>query len=164
MDFDAVSVKELLDRYHQTKAHFETAARSVPPDKFDSPPAPGKWTARQIICHLGDCEAVAAWRYRMIIAQPGSTLTAFDQEKWEKELGYGGQSWEDALRAYTVLRWYNLEMLRRLPVEAWSRVAMHEERGENSLFRLVKHNAEHVENHAQQVRNIARKFAGAAAG
>lgn len=100
----------------------------------------------------------------MIAAQPGSTLTAFDQEKWERELLYGYQPWEDALRAYGSMRWHNLNMLRGLPLEAWSRSAIHEERGENTLFGLVKHNAEHVENHAGQVLNIRRRFAGAATG
>ncbi len=164
MDFDLPAITQLLERYQKGILLFEDAVRSVPPNRFDSPPAPTKWTARQIVTHVADCEAVAAVRYRMIAAQPGSTLTAFDQEKWANELAYGYQPWEDALRAYSSMRWHNVNMLRGLPLGAWSRIAIHEERGENTLFRMVKHNAEHVENHAGQVRNIATRFAGAAAG
>lgn len=162
MGFDLPAVTELLDRYQKGIMLFEEAVRGVPADRIDSPPQPGKWTARQIVAHVADCEAVAAVRYRMIAAQPGSTLTAFDQEKWANELLYGYQPWEDALRAYSSMRWHNLNMLRGLPLEIWSRSAIHEERGENTLFRMVKHNAEHVENHAGQVLNIRRRFAGAA--
>jgi hypothetical protein len=161
MSFDLASVAELLERYHRGIALFEDAARSVPASHMDAPPAPEKWTARQIICHVADSEGVAIVRYRMIAAQPGSTLTAFDQELWASQTLYEFMPWEDALRAYVAMRQHNVNMLRGLPLEAWSRSAIHVERGENSLFKLVQHNAVHVEGHAGQVLKIQRGLASA---
>jgi hypothetical protein len=164
IDLDLPSITELLNRYEKGIVLFTDAVHGVPADRFDTPPQPGKWTARQIVAHVADCEAVAAVRYRMIAAQPGSTLTAFDQDRWANQLLYAYQPWEDALAAYAAMRRHNLHMLRALPPEAWSRSAIHEERGENTLFRMVKHNAEHVENHAGQVLNLRRHFARATGG
>lgn len=158
MDFDLASVTQLVERYHHGIELFANAARAVPPQHVDSSPAPGKWTARQIICHVADSEAVAIVRYRMIAAQPGSTLTAFDQEKWANETLYSSQPWEEALEAYRVMRRHNVNMLRGLPLSAWSRSAVHVERGENTLYRLVDHNATHAENHTGQLLAIAAAF------
>jgi len=44
-------------------------------------PAPGEWSIQEIVCHLADVEVVNGWRYRMILAQSGSRLTAFDQDR-----------------------------------------------------------------------------------
>jgi hypothetical protein len=150
-DFDLSATAQLLDRYHQGIALFVDAVHKVPEAQMDSIPAPGKWTARQIVCHVADSEAVAAVRYRMIAAQPGSTLTAFDQEKWEIELHYAQQPFTEALEAFEVMRLYNVNMLRGLPLGHWGRVANHEERGAYTLFKMVEHNATHVEGHTGQV-------------
>lgn len=158
MSFDLASVTHLIQRYHRGVFLFEDAVAAVPTGHFDSAPAPGKWTARQVICHVADSEAVAMVRYRMIVAQPGSTLTAFDQDKWADATLYHAQPWEDALRAYVAMREHNVNMLRGLALGAWSRSAFHMERGENTLYRLVEHNAVHVQGHAGQVRRIAEMF------
>jgi hypothetical protein len=160
MSFDLATVTQLIERYHQGIRLFEDAVRAVPVSRMDSPPAPAKWTARQIICHVADSEAVAIMRYRMIAAQPGSSLSAYDQDKWAEETLYISQPWEDALNAYKAMRQLNVNMLRGLPLEAWSRSAIHVERGENTLHKLVDHNATHVENHAGQVLAIAKALKG----
>lgn len=162
MGFDLASVTQLIERYHAGIRLFNDAVGTVPKEQMDTSPAPGKWTARQIICHVADSEGVAIVRYRMIAAQPGSTLTAFDQEKWANETLYSAQPWEDALSAYAAMRQHNVNMLRGLPLDRWSRSAIHVERGENSLFKLVEHNAVHVENHAGQVLAIGQKVGGRA--
>ena len=55
-------------------------------------PAPGKWSIKEIICHLADVEVVNGWRYRMILAQSGSNLTAFDQDLWASQRPIGGRT------------------------------------------------------------------------
>ena len=160
MGFDLPTISQLLDRYHHGIHLFTETLQGTP---LDVAPAPGKWTARQITCHVADSEAVAAVRYRMIAAQPGSVLSAFDQEKWESQLLYAHQSAEEALAAFSAMRLHNLNMLRGLPLEAWSLTATHEERGEHTLYRMVEHNATHVENHAGQVLAIRQKAASATA-
>jgi hypothetical protein len=153
-DFDLAAIAQLLDRYHQGIALFVDAVHKVPEAQMDSVPASGKWTARQIVCHVADSEAVAAVRYRMIAAQPGSTLSAFDQERWERELHYPQQPVTEALDAFKALRLYNVNMLRGLPPGHWGKVANHEERGPYSLFKMVEHNATHVEGHTGQVLSL----------
>jgi hypothetical protein len=45
-------------------------------------PAPGKWSARQIVCHLADCEIVFAFRLRQALTQEYHVIQPFDQDLW----------------------------------------------------------------------------------
>lgn len=152
-------ITQVIQRFEATIALVENEVKTSLPQIWDKSPAPGKWTIRQIMAHLADCEAIAAMRFRLIAAQPGSTLTAFDQDIWAQKLTYSKQPVETALAAYVTMRRYNVHMLRNLPEDAWSRIAMHEERGPQTLTKMVEHNSKHAEDHAAQIRRIREQFA-----
>ena len=42
---------------------------AVGPDKENTPPAPGKWSAAEIVAHLADCELVFAFRLRQTLSR-----------------------------------------------------------------------------------------------
>lgn len=156
--FKTPQISEVLSRFEATISLVENAVESSPKEIWDRSPAPGKWSIREITAHLADCEAIAAMRFRLIAAQPGSTLTAFDQEKWAAMLAYSNQPVESALAAYVSMRRYNLAMLGNLPEEAWSRSATHEERGPQTLLMMVEHNSKHAEDHAGQIKRNRDSF------
>lgn len=122
-------------------------------------PAPGKWSITEIVCHLADVEVVNGWRYRMILAQPGSPLTAFDQERWADETAYRRQNPALALEAFTALRRRHVALMRATPRSAWTRFGVHEERGRLSFHDLVDWIAAHDLNHLAQVARLRRLLA-----
>jgi hypothetical protein len=44
--------------------------------------APGKWSVRELLCHLADAETVLFDRIRRCLCEPRSVLWAFDQDAW----------------------------------------------------------------------------------
>ena len=44
---------------------------AIGPNKISTPPAPGKWSAAEIVCHLADCELVFGFRLRQTLAEDG---------------------------------------------------------------------------------------------
>lgn len=122
-------------------------------------PAPGKWSIKEIICHLADVEVVNGWRYRMILAQSGSPLTAFDQDRWANETAYQRQDPALALEAFAGLRRRHLALIRQAPRSAWTRFGVHEERGRITFRDLVEWEAAHDLNHLAQVDRIRRLLA-----
>ena len=48
----------------------------------DQAPAPGKWSIREIIAHLADCEIAFSFRLRQTLADDHPVLQPFDQDKW----------------------------------------------------------------------------------
>jgi uncharacterized damage-inducible protein DinB len=116
-------------------------------------PAPGKWSAAEIVSHLADCEIVFAFRLRQTLAEDGPTIQPFDQDKWAKI--YKGVSASLALESFTGLRKWNLRMIRACPPAAAERKMTHPERGTMTFRTVVETMAGHDLNHLAQLRRIA---------
>src|SRR5437762_776092 len=98
--------------------------------------APGKWSAREILCHLADCELVFAYRLRQALAEPYHTIQPFDQEKWAEI--YGAFEARAALEVFTAVRNWNIRLIESLPAEAFSKLLTHPERGEMTIRVVVE--------------------------
>jgi hypothetical protein len=122
-------------------------------EKSRQPPAPGKWSPDEIVCHLADCEIAFAFRLRQTLAEDHHVLQPFDQEKWAAP--YPGIPAKDALAAFTALRTWNLKLIAKmLPVSA-SRPVTHPERGSMTFQTIVETMAGHDLNHLAQLKRIA---------
>jgi hypothetical protein len=126
---------------------------TMPQDKWSAPPAPGKWSPAEIICHLADCEIAFGFRLRQTLAENGPTLEPFDQEKWAAT--YGGVPASTALDAFTALRKWNLRLIGSVMPAAADRPAFHPERGPLTFQTIVETMAGHNLNHLAQLRKIA---------
>jgi len=122
--------------------------------------APGKWSARQMLAHLGDSELVGAFRFRMILAHDRPVLPGYDQDAWAGHLGYDQADVATVLNTFTALRGANLRLLERTTPEEQQRIGLHSERGPESLGFLMKLYAGHDLVHLRQLARI-RAAAGA---
>ena len=116
-------------------------------------PAPGKWNAREIVCHLADCEVVFAFRLRQTLAEPDYVVQPFDQDKWAAT--YAAFDVQGALDTFSAVRAWNLALIRSLPPGAFSRSLTHPERGRMTFQVLVETMAGHDLNHLRQLDAIA---------
>jgi len=116
-------------------------------------PAPGKWSPREILCHLADCEIVFAFRLRQALAQPHHIIQPFDQDAWAAT--YGVQNAETALTVFTVVRQWNLALLRVTSPADYSRKVTHPERGEMTVQTIVETMGGHDLNHLTQIQSLA---------
>src|SRR5690349_3462260 len=67
-----------------TGGKLEHLFQALGPERADKSPAPGKWSAREILCHLADSEVVFAFRLRQALAQDHHVIQPFDQDDWAK--------------------------------------------------------------------------------
>ncbi len=118
------------------------------------PEAPGKWSVLEVVRHLADTELVYRYRMRMSVAQPGSPIPAYDQDRWAADLRYKEERLEEALDELEALRTANLAWLRGLSEEELDRVGIHEERGPESVRRIVELLAAHDLVHRRQIERI----------
>ena len=116
-------------------------------------PAPGKWSAAEIVCHLADCEIVFAFRLRQTLAEDNPTIEPFDQEKWAK--AYPGVSAKLALETFGEIRRWNLRLIRDAMPAAAERKMTHPERGTMSFKTVVETMAGHDLNHLAQLQRLA---------
>jgi hypothetical protein len=122
-------------------------------ERSERPPAPGKWSAAEIIAHLADCEIVFAFRLRQTLAEDGPTLQPFDQEKWA--LSYPGIGAAQALGVFSSVRRWNLDLMRKALPAAANRPVTHPERGTMTFQTIVETMAGHDLNHMGQLKRIA---------
>jgi hypothetical protein len=126
--------------------------------KLRKRPAPGKWSAGEIIAHLADGEIVTGWRIRQILGAPGAPLQAYDQDAWAAAGQYQKRDARKSLEQFRVLREANLALLKTLTPEQRKQHGMHAERGVESIDHIVQMIAGHDLNHLAQVeRLLARK-------
>jgi hypothetical protein len=120
-------------------------------------PAPGKWNAREILCHLADCEVVFAFRLRQALAEPYHVIQPFDQGRWAEQ--YTAYDAESALAVFTNVRQWNLALVRSLPPEAFDKKLTHPERGEMTFRVVIETMGGHDLNHVGQIERIASRAA-----
>jgi len=126
-------------------------------EKESVPPAPGKWSAAGIVCHLADCEVVFGFRLRQMLAEDVPTIQPFDQDKWAKP--YKGVPAKLALETFGALRKWNLWLIKGAMPGAAHRKMTHPERGTMTFATLVETMAGHDLNHLGQLKKIAGKAA-----
>lgn len=136
-----------------TPRALESAIKKLTLERAVAPPAPGKWSAREIACHLADCEVVFAFRFRQTLAGPNHIIQPFDQDKWAAV--YGAYDASEAVAAFSATRRWNLLFLKALPPAAFSTVVTHPERGTMTLRTVVETMAGHDLNHLGQIRALA---------
>ena len=126
---------------------------AIGPNRTETAPAPGKWSAAEIVCHLADCELVFGFRLRQTLAEDAPTIQPFDQDHWAG--WYRGVAAAEALEAFRALRAWNLVMLHAALPAAAARTMTHPERGTMTFQTVVETMAGHDLNHLGQLRRIA---------
>jgi hypothetical protein len=136
-----------------TPSRLENLAAMIGPTQLSHSPAPGKWSPRDILCHLADCEIAFAFRLRQTLAENHHLIQPFDQEKWAAP--YSDISATDALAAFAALRHWNLLLIEKsLPVHA-NKLVSHPERGAMTFSTIVETMGGHDLNHIGQLERIA---------
>jgi len=136
-----------------TPSRLKNLAQRIGAGRITEPPAPGKWSPRDILCHLADCEIAFAFRLRQTLAEDRHVIQPFDQEKWSA--GYSGVDANEALATFSLLRRWNLLLIESaLPGQA-NKPVIHPERGAMTFSTIVETMAGHDLNHLGQLERLA---------
>ena len=142
-----------------TPGELDRHIKTLGPQGSDQPPAPGKWSAREIVCHRADCELVFAFRLRQALAEDHHVIQPFDQDRWARQ--YAAYDVQAALQALSAMRKWNLALIESLPKHAFAKRVTHPERGEMTIETIVETMGGHDLNHLKQVEAIAARAATA---
>jgi hypothetical protein len=152
---DKQTRQKLIDQYKDGYRVVAEALAGAPDEELDTSPAPGKWTAREIVHHLADSEMTSAVRLRLLIATPNPQIVGYDQDEFSKKLYYRDRPIEPSLDAFKAARRTSADLLERLTEAEWLREGTHTEVGRYSVERWLEIYAAHAHAHANQIR-VAR--------
>ncbi len=135
------NIQEAMDR----------ALAKVPDEALKWRPAPGQWSAHEIVCHCADSETNAAARIRYLVGEKDALILGYDQDAWAVTFDYHSHPLEPALTLVEAIRVNTGALIHRLPDEAWQRAGRHTESGPYTAADWLRIYAEHLEGHARQI-------------
>lgn len=130
------------------------AMARFPREMWEYRPSPQDFTIHEIFVHVTDSEANSFVRARHFIAQPGSTVSAYDEFGWASKLNYHAQSVEDAVDLFRWLRGNTAKLIHDLPDEVWTHTINHPENGMMKMEDWLDVYTRHVPEHVAQMEGV----------
>jgi uncharacterized damage-inducible protein DinB len=144
--------RDPLEVARVTSSKLNSLMNACVPENLNQPPAPGKWSLRDVLAHLADCELVFAFRLRQALSQDNHVIQPFDQDGWAAT--YANYEASTALSVFSAVRQWNLALIDGLAPDAFSKTLNHPERGNMTFQTVVETMAGHDINHIRQIEAI----------
>ncbi len=143
----------LIESYGNAYNILIEALKEFPKEMWQWKPAPEKWSIHEIIIHIADSEANSFVRCRRFMAEPGSGVYGYDENKWAKHLDYHSQSVEDSLELFRLLRKASYDLIKTVDDKTWETATVnHSENGVMGFEQWLKVYEEHVPVHVRQMK------------
>jgi DinB superfamily len=146
--------KKLIDQYKDGYRVVAEALMGAENEELDAHPAPGKWSAREVVHHLADSEMTSAIRLRLLVAVDNPAIVGYDQDEFARRLHYE-RPIEASLDAFKAARRTTAEILDCMSEDDWRRQGTHSEHGRYTVERWLEIYSTHAHKHAEQIR-VAR--------
>lgn len=147
-----MSTKPFVDLIEEYAAGPNLLAQSVAgmtDAQLDAVPIAGKWSTRQVVCHIADFEPVYADRMKRVIAEDRPTFFGGDPDVFAARLAYDRRDVEEELRLIQVVRSQMARILQTMSAEDFERVGIHAEDGPLTLETLVRRITGHIPHHVR---------------
>lgn len=141
----------LIDEFLSGPARLRQAVAGLDAGQLRARPVPGKWSTLEVICHLADSDQAWCHRMKRAIAEERPLLIGYDETRFTAALPYHETDPEEELALMEATRREMARILRGLPDSAWSRVAVHNERGLITLEEMLRAEVEHVPHHLAHI-------------
>jgi hypothetical protein len=142
---------KLIDQYAKGPERLRAALAQVPAEAMTWRPAPGEWSAHEVVCHCADSETNAAARIRYLLVEKDPVIVGYHQAAWAVALDYHAHPLEPALATVVAVRANTAALLWRLADAAWLTEGRHTESGRYTAEDWLRIYAEHLEIHARQI-------------
>lgn len=147
----ALGSREPVEVIAETPVRLGRVLDALSAQQMETPPAPGKWSVREVMAHLADCEIAFGFRLRQAAAGV-QDIQPFEQDDWARN--YGGYDVQTAMSTYRALRAWNLAFVRSLTQEQRIRTVTHPERGTMTVWTIVETMAGHDLHHLERLEKL----------
>ena len=147
-----MNIEQIAKDYEVATQKFLDAVANFPMSDLDKPKK-DSWNARQVIHHLADSESQSCARLRRLIAEPGTTIQGYDENKWANSpiIGYKDLPIEASLALFKASRESSLQLIKRLTPELLKNSGTHTESGEYTVQKWLETYTRHPQEHAEQL-------------
>ncbi len=171
MEYARQPVVRCLERMERMVDEIAAAIRDQDDQALSRRPAPGSWSAKEVVCHLRDIEELFMLRFRTMLALDEPTFLVLgemppapaawgivdgdplplDPDRWAEERQYQRNDAGGALVALRRRREETRALLARLTPEQWRRGSTHVTLGRMTFADWVALIAAHDDKHLAQL-------------
>ena len=138
---------QLIDDYLAGPTALRKAVTGLTPEQLRVRPVAGKWSTLEVVCHLVDFDPIYADRMKRIIAEDNPQLLGASEVKFAAALAYQQRDIEEGLTIIEKTRQQMARILRTLPASALQRPGTHNERGPQTLEKMLTTAINHIPHH-----------------
>ena len=149
--------RDPIEVLRETPGRLLDLLKPLSPEQIEYKPAPNKWSIREILCHLADCELVWSTRLRMTFGSDTPALQPFEQDAWGRAYDGAGYTTSAARATFTAVRQWNLALLEGLSEADAQRPATHPELGTITLWHIAEIAAGHDLHHLNSLEKVVHR-------
>lgn len=139
--------RTLIERYEAGPELLREAVAGMSYELLDAKPIAGRWSTRQVVCHVADFEPIYVDRMKRVIAEQCPSFFGGDPDTFAAGLAYERRPVDDELDLVAAVRRHMATILRELTADDFQRIGNHAEAGPLTLETLLKSISEHVPHH-----------------
>lgn len=115
---------DLLNFLELQADEFDGLVRGLTDQQATAPPAPGKWSVKQVLGHLCDTERIQSYRALRFARGDQKELHGFEQDDYVASANSNARSATDLLAEFKSVRGATLSLLRSISDEASKRTGV----------------------------------------
>ena len=139
----------LIDQYFAGPGQLRAALTGLNSKQLDARPIPGKWSTKQVICHIADFEPVYVDRMKRVIVENDPWIFSGDPVLFAARLAYDQRDVAVELDFIALARKHMGAILRALKPEDFQRKGIHSEAGPITLETLLTNITNHIPHHVK---------------
>lgn len=116
-----VAQLSLLDALHHSHEQLSKALQYLPEDKGIYAYAPGKWTIKEVLCHIQDAERIFAYRALRFARNDKTELPGFDEVKYAPESNAHARTLQQLVNELQRLRITTIDLFNSFTPEMLNR-------------------------------------------
>jgi len=142
-----IDFQTLLENYAAGPQLLKGAVDGLSEADLDAIPVAGKWSIRQVICHIADFEPISVDRMKRVLAEDNPTMFDADPNAFAAKLNYEHRNITEELSLIEFCRKHMVSVLRHCDIEDLQRTGVHSEDGPMTLETLVERVTNHIPHH-----------------
>lgn len=157
---DIATRDRLVQEYLSGPQQLRQVVKGMSKEQQLAKPVAGKMSTLEVVCHLSDFDPIYVERMKRTIAFDKPTIQGADENVFAEKLYYHDRDLEEEMKLLEASRGSMARILQKLPLEAWSREGLHNERGPMTLQKMVEVMNNHIPHHVKFIEE-KRKVLGA---
>ncbi len=150
--------RQMIDEYLAGARKLREATSGMTDEQLDARPIAGKWSTRQVVCHIADFEPIYADRMKRAIAENQPTVFSGDPDVFAAGLAYDDRDLDEELQLIESVRKHMARILRSLNAEGFQRTCIHSEEGPITVETLIQRMNNHIPHHIRFIEEKKAKL------